>query len=83
MHYSVDTDASYHRLGSNLFETHKTEEGDVREPLCYWSRTITAPERNYSATEREFLGVVWALKILRPYLLYENFTVYTDHHSLR
>ena len=83
MPYSVDIDASENGLGTALFQTHKTEEGEEGNPLGYWSRTLTAPERNYSATERECLGVVWALPILRPYLLYEKFMVYTDHHSLR
>ena len=83
LHYSVDTDASVHVLGGDLFQTHNNEERQEQKPLGYWSRTLTAPERNYSATERECLVVVWALQILRPYLLYESFTVYTGHHSLR
>ena len=83
LHYSVETDASDHGLGDALFQTHKTEEGEEGKPLGYWLRTLTAPERNYSATEPECLGVVWEVQKLRPHLLYEKFTVYTDHHSLR
>ena len=56
LHYSVDNDESDHGLGAALFQTHKTEEGEERKPLRYWSRTLTAPERNYKATERKWSG---------------------------
>lgn len=38
-------------------------------------------EKNYSALEREFIGVFYALLTLRPYLQFENFHVHTDHHA--
>lgn len=44
--------------------------------------TLKDVERNYSASERELFSVLWALQILRPYLQYEIFTVFTDHHTL-
>lgn len=45
-------------------------------------RSLSDAEQNYSAPERECLAVVWALQTLRPYLLYERFTVSTYHHTL-
>ena len=78
--YSVDTDASNYRIGCALFQTHP---GNQRKPIGFWSRSLTDAERNYSTPERECLGVVWALKTLRAYLLYETFTVHTDQGSLR
>lgn len=78
--YSVDTDASAYGLGCSL---HQTSPTGARNTIGYWSRSLVPAERNYSAPERECLAVVWALKTLRPYLLYETFIVHTDHAALR
>ena len=76
--YVVDTDACAYGLGATLFQDHN----GTRKPIGFWSRSLTDAEKNYSATERECFAVVWALQTLRPYLLYEEFTVFTDHNSL-
>ena len=34
-------------------------------------------------TERECLGVIWAIQILRPYLDFKRFELFTDHSSLK
>ncbi len=49
----------------------------------YWSSTLTQAERNYSATERECLVVLWASLHLRPYLERTRVTVRTDHDTLK
>jgi hypothetical protein len=77
---SVDTDSSAYQVGCVLFQT---DEDGKRHPLGFWSRTLQGAERNYSASERECLAVVWALQTLRPYLAFEKFTVHTDHSALR
>ena len=77
--YSLDCDASDYGIGCALFQTHPDGE---RKPIGFWSRSLLPAEENYSASERECLAVVWALKTLRPYLMYEKFTVYTDHAAL-
>ena len=59
--YSVDTDASDYGIGCALFQTHTDGE---RKPIGFWSRSLTDAERNYSAPERECLGVVRSLKTL-------------------
>ena len=79
LQYSVDTDACDYGIGCTLFQTYPDGE---RKPLGFWSRTLNDAERNYSASERECLPVVWALKTLRPYLMYEKFVVHSDHHAL-
>ena len=58
------------------------EEG-VRHPVGFWSRSLLPPERNYSASERECLAVIWVVQILRPYIENTTFTVFTDHAALR
>ena len=49
----------------------------------YWSYSLSDSERNYSATERECLAVVWAVRTLRPYVEGTKFTVRTGHDALR
>ena len=80
LEYSLDCDASDYGIGCALFQTHPDGEG---KPIGFWSRSLLPAECNYSASERECLAVVWALKTLRPYLMYEKFTVYTDHAALQ
>ena len=78
--YSVDTDACNHQIGAALFQT---DDNGVRHPVGFWSRSLLPAEKNYSASERECLGVVWAVQILRPYLEGKPFVVHTDHAALR
>ncbi len=67
-------------LGCALLQ--EQEDGNLL-PVGHWSRTLSQAERNYSATERECLGVVWSILHLRPYLERTRFTVRTDHHALK
>jgi hypothetical protein len=78
--FLLETDASNVALGCalNLVES----DGALR-PVGYYSRTLTTPERNYSATEREALAVVWGVKQARPYLERTSFVIRTDHSALR
>lgn len=78
--YSVDCDESAYQIGCVLFQTHPDVE---REPIDFWSPSLNATEKNYSASEREYLAVVWSLKTLRPYLLNEKFIVHIDHAELQ
>ena len=43
---------------------------------------MTKAERNYSATDREALALVWAVEYFRVYLLGRKFTLVTDHCPL-
>jgi hypothetical protein len=73
--FQLYTDASNTALGAVL-----EQDG---HPICYASRSLNQNERNYSATERECLAVLWAIAKFRKYLLGRRFTVFTDHHSLK
>ena len=78
--YKLNTDACAYQVGCCLLQE---QENKTWHPIGYFSRSLTDAERNYSASERECLAVVWCVFMLRPYLLGTQFTVRTDHHAPR
>ena len=50
--------------------------------IRYASRATNQSEKNYAATQLEQLGVVWAVKYFRKYLLGQFFQIYTDHQAI-
>ena len=74
--FTVETDASTLGLGAVLSQ--RQEDGYVH-PIAYASRQLHDGEKNYGATELETLGIVWALKHFRHYLLGHKCILYTDH----
>ncbi len=62
--FLVCTDASSRAVGAVLSQA----DGNGRDhPIHYASRALSAAESNYSAFEREALGVIFALKKFRHY----------------
>ena len=74
----LTTDASGTGLGAVL---EQDQDGGSRIIACA-SRTLSAAERNYSVTERECLGIVWATEHFSYYLLGTEFVIITDHDPL-
>ena len=62
--YVLDTDVNVNQGGSVLMQKHP--DGSLR-PIGYFRKTLTKTERNYDTTEREALGIIWAVLLLRPY----------------
>ncbi|MBW0488515.1 hypothetical protein O181_028230 [Austropuccinia psidii MF-1] len=60
-----------------------TESG--KHPISFDSSKAIPAELNYETHEKELLGIVWALKRLRAFLLSlcSNFEVVTNHSSLQ
>ena len=77
--FTIATDASACALGAVLMQG---DEDDQR-PIEYASRLLTGAERNYSATDREALAVVWALDNFRTYVDGCEIKVLTDHQALK
>ena len=78
----VETDASDYALGAVLSQLHSSS---IKHPIAFDSRKLLPEECNYKIHEKELLGIVWALKRWRPYLLSldQPFEVFTDHNSLK
>ena len=73
------TNASYTGLGFILAQL----DGNGNEhPIRYGGRSLFIAERNYTITDLECLGVVWAIKKNRQYLGQGKFTLITDHKAL-
>lgn len=77
--FSVTTDASNEALGAILSQMRDGKD----HPISFASRTLSDTEKRYSTIEKEMLGVVWATRTFRPYLLGRHFTIFTDHQPLK
>ena len=73
------TDASMYALGCVLGQT----EGEFEYVILYASRLLQGAEIHYGITEKECLGVVWALKLCHHYIYGMQVTIITDHSALK
>src|SRR5690606_2636164 len=79
--FHVATDASNVSIGAVLYQL---IPGQEKKPkwISFIARSLQEHERKYSATKKELLGVVYALKKFQTYLWGNKFTLYTDHRAL-
>ena len=74
------TDASDVAIGAIL----EQDFGSRLQPIAFASRKLTATEIRYSASEREMLGIVWALGQWKHYFQgLHPIIMQTDHAPLR
>ena len=76
--FVLETDASLEGLVAVLSQWQT--DGHLH-PIAYASRCLQPHERNYAITELEILGLVWAAKLFRPYLLGYHCIAFTDHSA--
>ena len=74
--FILETDASTEGLGAILSQPQ--DDGTIH-PVAYASRSLNQHEKNYGISELETLGLVWAVRYFRNYLLGHPCVVYTDH----
>ncbi|XP_043862789.1 uncharacterized protein LOC122756639 [Drosophila santomea] len=77
--FVLQTYASDYGLSAIL--TQHSEQGD--RVISDSSRALNGAEKNYSATEKECLAIVWAGRKLGPYLEGYHFKVIKDHMALK
>lgn len=78
--FYISTDASNVGLGAILFQY---DDNNYERVISYASRSLLPAEKNYSATHKEGLGVIWATtKKFHPYVYGRKFYIITDHKPL-
>ena len=73
---TVDTSGTAH--GAVLSQKHD----DVEYPCSYASQMLSPADVKKSAFHRERLGIRWALRHFKPYLIGKEFVIRTDHKPL-
>lgn len=77
--FVIDTDASGAAIGAVLSQVQDGEE----KVILFYSRGLSAQEKNYCVTRRELLAVVDSVKHCHHFLYGAHFKVRTDHGALR
>ncbi|XP_033212095.1 uncharacterized protein LOC117169706 [Belonocnema kinseyi] len=77
--FQLETDATDTGLGAVLTQNINGENFVI----SFASRSLNSTERKYSASEKECLAVVWAIRKFRPYSEGYSFKVITDHIALK
>ncbi|MBW0531068.1 hypothetical protein O181_070783 [Austropuccinia psidii MF-1] len=78
---ALKTNASNYALGAILSQV--SDSG--KHPIAFYSNKLIPEELNYEIHDKELLGIVWALKLWRAFLLSLSspFEVLTDYSSLQ
>lgn len=61
----------------------QVQHDSTTRPIGYWPRSLSYAKHIYSATQRKFLVIVWAVLLLRPYPEDTRLTIRTDLDSYK
>ena len=75
---SITTDASDTAIGGQL----EQKQHGRWVPIAFFSRKLSAAEKNYSTFDRELLAAFCAIKHFRHFVEGRQFTLFTDHKPL-
>jgi len=78
--FYIHCDASKTGVGGVLVQ--KSENGD-EFPIAFVSKKLNKAQKNYSVTEQECLAAIICVKRFRAYVEGHEFTIVTDHASLK
>ena len=78
--FILDTDASNFKIGAVRYQWNQT---NVKQPIAYYSRSLSKIERKYAVTRKNMIALVDSLKHFRCYLLKKKFQVRTDYSALQ
>lgn len=77
--FYVQTDSSGYGLGAELYQM---QLDGSRGVIAFASKSLKGPELNYTTTEKELLGVIFALNKFRTYIQGAKLVIRTDHQAL-
>ena len=75
---SISVDASDYAIGAVLQQC----VNETWQPLAFFTKSLAAPQRNYSAYDRELLAAYAAVKRFRYFVEGRDFIIFTDHKPL-
>ncbi|BHF62591.1 hypothetical protein SprV_0200557600 [Sparganum proliferum] len=78
--FILDTDASGFAIGGVLSQC---DETGAERPVCFASKTLTKPQRNYCTYRRELLALITFVKQFKPFLIGRHFIIRSDHKALQ
>lgn len=76
--FGITTDASNFSVGGVLEQFSDNQW----KPLAFFSKKLSASEKNYSAFDRELLAIYLAIKHFRYFIEGRDFTIFTDQKPL-
>jgi hypothetical protein len=77
--FFIFVDASLNAIGAILMQ--KDNDG-LFHPVSFYSKKLNSAQRNYSATDREGLALILAVRAFRVYLCSKT-VVFSDHEALK